>query len=61
MIIQIAKIGLLAVISLWASFYIGSLTPQLWRQKNYRGSVGIAVLACLTFILPLAFAQFGNG
>lgn len=60
MIIPIAKTGLLMAVSLWASFYIGSLTPQLWRQKNYRGAVGVATLACLTLSMPLTITLLIN-
>ncbi|MEK5396979.1 hypothetical protein [Paenibacillus sp. FSL K6-2859] len=56
MIIQVMKIVILWIISLWGSIYIGSLTPTLWKQKNYRGAVGAAILAGLTLFLPLVFS-----
>lgn len=51
----IAKLFILGVLSLWASIYIGSLAPRLWKQKNYRGAAGTAILAGLTMVLPLVF------
>ncbi|MNW11243.1 hypothetical protein D3C71_2086460 [compost metagenome] len=60
MIQQIAKFGILAAISLWSSVYVGSLAPQLWRQRNYRGAVGVAVLACLTLILPTLLTLYSE-
>jgi hypothetical protein len=56
MIIQVAKIVIMGIVSLWGSIYIGSLTPTLWKQKNYRGAVGVAILAGLTLVLPLAIS-----
>ncbi|MBY3620749.1 hypothetical protein HGO21_14430 [Acinetobacter sp. CUI P1] len=56
MTIQVMKILILAIVSLWGSIYIGSLTPTLWKQKNYRGAVGTAILAGLTLFLPLVFS-----
>ncbi|ANA82646.1 hypothetical protein PVOR_19609 [Paenibacillus vortex V453] len=55
MMLQIAKLTLVGIFSLWAAFYVGSLTPQLWRQKNYRGAIGAAVLAGMTMVVPVLF------
>lgn len=56
MIFQIAKITMIGIFSLWAGFYVGNLIPQLWRQKNYRGAVGAAMLSGLTMVLPVMFS-----
>ncbi|WDQ32005.1 hypothetical protein PTQ21_27040 [Paenibacillus marchantiae] len=51
----IAKLFILGVLSMWAGVYIGSLAPRLWKQKNYRGAAGTAILAGLTMVLPVVF------
>jgi hypothetical protein len=56
----IVKLFILGVLSLWAGVYIGSLAPRLWKQKNYRGAAGTAILAGLTIILPVAFTLMRN-
>lgn len=61
MIQDISQFGLLAAASLWSSVYVGSLAPQLWRQRNYRGAVGVVVLACLTLILPTLLTLYSQG
>ncbi|SEK96436.1 hypothetical protein [Paenibacillus sp. OK003] len=56
----IAKLFILGILSLWAGIYIGSLAPTLWKQKNYRGAAGTAILAGLTMVLPVVFTLIRN-
>lgn len=60
MIVQAFKLFLLCVISLWGCVYVGSLTPKLWRQKNYRGAIGVGIMACLTLVLPTLITLYMN-
>lgn len=38
------------VISLWVLVYSGSVVRWLWQQRNYRGAVGLAILASLAAV-----------
>ncbi|NIK76480.1 hypothetical protein FHS15_001605 [Paenibacillus castaneae] len=50
---QILMYTALAFFSLWGSVYVGSLAPQLWKQSNYRGAVGVVILAGFTLVIPI--------
>lgn len=50
---EIVQFAGLAAVSIWGCVYVGSLVPQLWRRQNYRGAIGVGVLAGLTLILPI--------
>ncbi|TCP53403.1 hypothetical protein EV586_106152 [Tumebacillus sp. BK434] len=52
MIQELARFASVIVVSIWGSVYIGSLTLPFWRQRNYRGAIGIAILAFITLLLP---------
>lgn len=58
---QIAKWVLIAIVSTWASVYVGSLAPQLWRQRNYRGAIGVVILASIVLVLPIVLSIYRKG
>lgn len=42
----------MAAVSVWATIYTGSLSLALWKRRNYRGSIGVALLALCTLVFP---------
>lgn len=61
MIQFIVHYGVMAAVSIWGSVYVGSLAPQLWRQQNFRGAIGVTMLACMTLILPTLLTCLSEG
>ncbi len=59
--IQNIKVVFIALLSVWACVFVGSLMPSLWRQKNYRGAVMTALLAASALILPVAITLIKEG
>lgn len=41
---------LTGLVSLWLLVYSGSLVRWLWQQRNYRGAVGLAILASIAAV-----------
>ncbi|GGG13428.1 hypothetical protein GCM10010916_32940 [Paenibacillus abyssi] len=60
MIQTITNYGFVILGSIWGTVYTGSLIPKLWQQKNYRGAIGMTVLACCTLILPTLMTWYGQ-
>ncbi|CDN41124.1 MULTISPECIES: hypothetical protein [Paenibacillus] len=58
---QNLKIAFIALLSIWASLYVGVLIPSLWRQKNFRGAIIIAILSASALTMPVAITLIKEG
>lgn len=43
---------LTVAVSAWACVYTGSVAWALWRQQQFRGAVGMAILALVVLVMP---------
>lgn len=46
------RLAVVVALSIWAAIYTSSLAYLMWQQKNYRGGVGVALIALTVLILP---------
>lgn len=46
--------------STWACIYTLSLARALWKQANYRGAVGVGLLAILVLVVPFLIQTIGR-
>jgi len=58
MIEEFFKWVLAAVTSIWGCVYVGSLVPKLWEQENYRGALGLGLLAGVILLFPFVYHVF---
>lgn len=50
----------MAFFSMWGALYIGSLAPRLWSEHNYRGAIGVSIIAIVTFVAPALFTLLSS-
>ncbi|MGG1638586.1 hypothetical protein MHH56_12085 [Paenibacillus sp. FSL K6-3182] len=51
---------ILGLFSIWGCVYVGSLAPSLWKQKNFRGAIGVSILAGITLVVPVLVRMIGE-
>lgn len=57
---HVVMFTILGLFSIWGCVYVGSLAPKLWKQKNYRGAIGVSILAGFTLIVPVLIRFIGE-